>query len=117
MNSDRDGHSEDALSSVVLENIKARLIHAFRAAAEPKEESQRSGSRSCSTSIRRCLQANEELRRAQIDGALTWLRSELQEMRSQDLQLARTLLGLNSQIQRLRRESCGGAEVGGHAGQ
>ncbi|XP_056876840.1 uncharacterized protein si:ch211-153f2.3 isoform X2 [Takifugu flavidus] len=89
---DRDGHSEDALSSVVLENIKARLIHAFRAAAEPKEESQRSGSRSCSTSIRRCLQANEELRRAQIDGALTWLRSEL-EMRSQDLQLARTCWG------------------------
>lgn len=31
-----------------------------------------------------------------------------QEMRSQDLQLAQTLLGLNSEIQRLRRESCGG---------
>lgn len=72
---DRD--REDALSSVVLENIKTRLIHAFRAAGEPKEEPRRSGSRSSSTSIRRCFQANEELRRAQIDGALTWLRSEL----------------------------------------
>lgn len=62
---------------MVLENIKNRLIHAFRAAGEPKEEPELSGSISRSMSIRRCYQANEELRRAQIDGALTWLRSEL----------------------------------------
>lgn len=35
------------------------------------------------------------------------------EMRSQDLQLAQTLLGLNTEIQRLRRESLGGVEVEG----
>lgn len=35
------------------------------------------------------------------------------EMRSQDLQLAQTLLGLNTEIQRLRRESFGGVEVDG----
>lgn len=35
------------------------------------------------------------------------------EMRSQDLQLAQTLLGLNTEIQRLRRESFGGVEVEG----
>ena len=31
------------------------------------------------------------------------------EMRSQDQQLAQTLLGLNNEIQRLRRESMSGA--------
>lgn len=35
------------------------------------------------------------------------------EMRSQDLQLAQTLLGLNTEIQRLRRESFGGADADG----
>lgn len=35
------------------------------------------------------------------------------EMRSQDLQLAQTLLGLNTEIQRLRRESFGGVEAEG----
>lgn len=35
------------------------------------------------------------------------------EMRSQDLQLAQTLLGLNTEIQRLRRESFGCVEVEG----
>lgn len=74
---DRDSQSEDTLSTMVLENIKNRLIHAFRAAGEPKEAPQESGSISRPMSISRCYQANEELRRAQIDGALTWLRSEL----------------------------------------
>lgn len=74
---DRDSQSEDTLSTMVLENIKNRLIHAFRAAGEPKEAPQESGFKSRSMSIGRCYQANEELRRAQIDGALTWLRSEL----------------------------------------
>ena len=34
-------------------------------------------------------------------------------MRSQDQQLARTLLGLNAEIQRMRRESYGALEVEG----
>ncbi|XP_034016609.1 protein FAM167A [Thalassophryne amazonica] len=110
---DRDSHSEDTLSTMVLENIKNRLIHAFRATAEPREDPQDSGTAVRSVSIGRSFQANEELRRAQIDGAITWLRSELLEMRSQDLQLAQTLLGLNTEIQRLRRESFGGVEVDG----
>lgn len=132
---DRDSQSEDSLSTLVLENIKNRLVLAFRAAGEPRRAPQESASFSS------CYQANEELRRAQIDGALTWIRSELVspaaglwvlmgirssfllfcplillllnlqlEMRSQDLQLAETLLELNTEIQRLRRESCGGLE-------
>lgn len=40
-----------------------------------------------------------------------------QEMRTQDLQLAQTLLGLNMEIQRLRRESFGGIEVDGDDSQ
>ncbi|XP_041664953.1 uncharacterized protein si:ch211-153f2.3 isoform X1 [Cheilinus undulatus] len=110
---DRDSHSEDTLSTMVLENIKNKLIHAFRAAEESREDSQESGNTVRPVSIGRSYQANEELRRAQIDGAITWLRSELLEMRSQDLQLAQTLLGLNTEIQRLRRESFGGVDVEG----
>ncbi|KAF7210853.1 alanine and arginine-rich domain-containing protein [Nothobranchius furzeri] len=102
----RDSHSEDTLSTMVLENIKNKLIHAFRTNTEPREDPH-------DCSVRRSHQANEELRRAQIDGAITWLRSELLEMRTQDLQLAQTLLGLSTEIQRLRRESLGGVEVEG----
>uniref|UniRef100_A0A672I165 Uncharacterized protein n=1 Tax=Salarias fasciatus TaxID=181472 RepID=A0A672I165_SALFA len=98
---DRDSHTEDTLSTMVLENIKNKLIHAFRAAGESREDPQDAGSAVRPLSIGRSFQANEELRRAQIDGAITWLRSELLEMRSQDLQLAQTLLGLNTEIQRL----------------
>lgn len=74
---DRDSHSEDTLSTMVLENIKNKLIHAFRAAGESREDPQESGTAVRPVSIGRSYQANEELRRAQIDGAITWLRSEL----------------------------------------
>lgn len=74
---DRDSHSEDTLSTMVLENIKNKLIHAFRAAGESREDPQKSGTAVRPVSIGRSYQANEELRRAQIDGAITWLRSEL----------------------------------------
>ncbi|PWA15011.1 hypothetical protein CCH79_00008619 [Gambusia affinis] len=107
---ERDSHSEDTLSTMVLENVKNKLIHAFRVTAESRAGQREAGGGS---GVGRSQQANEELRRAQIDGALTWLRSELLEMRSQDVQLAQTLLGLNTEIQRLRRESFGGLEVQG----
>ncbi|XP_048849605.1 alanine and arginine-rich domain-containing protein [Brienomyrus brachyistius] len=93
---------DDTVSTMLLENIKNKLIHAFRANGEPLPAG---GSGADTVSIfKKNFQANEELRRAKIDGAISWLRSELLEMRSQDQQLARTLLGLNSEIQRLRRE-------------
>ncbi|XP_061521235.1 uncharacterized protein si:ch211-153f2.3 [Phycodurus eques] len=111
---DRDSHSEDTLSTMVLENIKNKLIDAFRASGESREDPREDeAARARRLSISRSHQANEELRRAQIDGAITWLRSELLEMRSQDLQLAQTLLGLNTEIQRLRRESYRGVEDAG----
>ncbi|KAF4074108.1 hypothetical protein AMELA_G00250930 [Ameiurus melas] len=94
---------EDSVSIMVLENIKNKLRHAFRTTAEPRASSENDDDDPMSTG--RSFQANEELRRAKIDGAITWLRSELLEMRSQDRQLAQTLLGLNTEIQRLRRES------------
>ncbi|XP_060798080.1 protein FAM167A [Neoarius graeffei] len=93
---------EDSVSIMILENIKNKLRHAFRTTAEPREPSENDDD---PMSAGRSFQANEELRRAKIDGAITWLRSELLEMRSQDRQLAQTLLGLNTEIQRLRRES------------
>lgn len=75
---DRDSHSEDTLSTMVLEDIKNKLINAFKATGESREDRQQcQGPRVRPLSIGRSLQANEELRRAQIDGAITWLRSEL----------------------------------------
>lgn len=74
---DRDSQSEDTLSAMVLENIKSKLIHAFRAAGESRADRRESAASVRPLSIGRNLQANEELRRAQIDGALTWLRTEL----------------------------------------
>ncbi|XP_077363872.1 alanine- and arginine-rich domain-containing protein [Festucalex cinctus] len=113
---DRDSHSEDTLSTMVLENIKNKLIDAFRTSGgsrENRRQEEEEGARARQLGVGRSHQVNEELRRAQIDGAITWLRSELLEMRSQDLQLAETLLGLNTEIQRLRRESYGGLEDAG----
>lgn len=74
---DRDSHSEDTLSTMVLENIKNKLIHAFRATGESRGNPEDAGSAVRPVSMSRSHQANEELRRAQIDGAITWLRSEL----------------------------------------
>ncbi|XP_051879378.1 alanine and arginine-rich domain-containing protein [Pristis pectinata] len=92
-----DSQYEDTESSMVLEDIKRRLLSAFRGAPAPCRPAQ---PRSLSGNAR----ADEELRRAQIDGAISWVRTELLEMRYQDRQLARTLLELNSEIQKLRKE-------------
>uniref|UniRef100_UPI00398F612A alanine and arginine-rich domain-containing protein n=1 Tax=Pristiophorus japonicus TaxID=55135 RepID=UPI00398F612A len=92
-----DSQYEDTVSSMVLENIKHRLLSAFRGPSAPCEEPE-------SWTLSRNPRADHELRRAKIDGAITWLRTELLEMRSQDRQLAKTLLELNSEIQKLRSE-------------
>lgn len=66
-----DTQYEDSVSVMVLENIKNRLLHAFRTTAEPRT------STGTVYPIGKTFQVNEELRRAKIDGAITWLRSEL----------------------------------------
>lgn len=66
-----DSQYEDSVSIMVLENIKNRLLHAFRTTAEPRT------SVGTAHLIGKSFQVNEELRRAKIDGAITWLRSEL----------------------------------------
>lgn len=65
---------EDSVSIMVLENIKNKLRHAFRTTAEPRVSSENDDD---PMSTDRSFQANEELRRAKIDGAITWIRSEL----------------------------------------
>lgn len=65
---------EDSVSIMVLENIKNKLLHAFRTTSEPRVSSESSPD---PISTGRSLQASEELRRAKIDGAISWLRSEL----------------------------------------
>ncbi|XP_032875101.1 alanine and arginine-rich domain-containing protein [Amblyraja radiata] len=100
-----EGLCEDPVSSMVLDSIKRRLLSAFRdsgavpCCAQPCGPGMSAG-------------ADEELRRVQVDGAITWVRTELLEMRCQDRQLAQTLLELNTEIQKLRREQelCGYAD-------
>ncbi|XP_060679966.1 alanine and arginine-rich domain-containing protein [Hemiscyllium ocellatum] len=92
-----DSQYEDSVSDLLLENIKHRLLSAFRVTSAQREPP---ASWSLSTNPR----ADQELRRAKIDGAITWLRTELLEMRSQDRELAKTLLELNREIQKLRNE-------------
>lgn len=65
---------EDSVSIMVLENIKNKLRHAFRTTAEPRVSPENDDDL---MSAGGSFQANEELRRAKIDGAISWLRSEL----------------------------------------
>lgn len=76
MNSDTQ--YEDSVSVMVLENIKNKLLHAFRTSTEPRTET-------ASHPIGKSFQVNEELRRAKIDGAITWLRSELVSLETADV--------------------------------
>lgn len=78
MNSDTQ--YEDSVSVMVLENIKNKLLHAFRTSAEP-----RTSAETASHPIGKSFQVNEELRRAKIDGAITWLRSELVSLETADV--------------------------------
>lgn len=95
---------EDSISSMMLENIKHRLLNAFRIPAAHVLTDDHL--KPCNmVVVAKDTQVCEELRRAKIDGAITWLRTELMEMRSQDRQLAKTLLHLNKEIQKLRREN------------
>lgn len=65
-----EGLCEDPVSSMVLDSIKRRLLSAFRdsgavpCCAQPCGPGMSAG-------------ADEELRRVQVDGAITWVRTEL----------------------------------------
>nr|XP_056710665.1 alanine and arginine-rich domain-containing protein [Euleptes europaea] len=86
---------EEALSSLLLEDVKQRLRRAFRGPRLAARLDRGKGT----------LAVQEELRRAHIEGAIAWLRAELLEMKSQNRQLAKTLLDLSTDIQRLRNET------------
>ncbi|KAJ7338076.1 hypothetical protein JRQ81_010621 [Phrynocephalus forsythii] len=100
---------EETFSSLLLEELKQRLLQAFRgerhwgraapSAHLPGRPADGTGAG------RTALVAQEELRRAHIEGAIAWLRVELLEMKSQNQKLARTLLDLSMEIQRLRNEN------------
>ncbi|TRZ01712.1 hypothetical protein DNTS_003597 [Danionella cerebrum] len=64
-----DAQYEDSMSTMVLENIKNKLLQAFRAYGEQRNPVE--------TFVDPRSQLNEELRRAKIEGAITRLRSEL----------------------------------------
>lgn len=80
MNSDTQ--YEDSVSVMVLENIKNKLLHAFRTSAEPRTSAE---TENVTPPIGKSFQVNEELRRAKIDGAITWLRSELVSLETTDV--------------------------------
>ncbi|XP_066479422.1 alanine and arginine-rich domain-containing protein [Tiliqua scincoides] len=96
---------EEAFSSLLLDDMKQRLLRAFR--GQTSEEAwlpQLLGSAATSRG-RRMVAVQEELRKAQIERDIAWLRVELLEMKSQNHQLAKTLLDLSMEIQRLRNET------------
>ncbi|KAH0617477.1 hypothetical protein JD844_015769 [Phrynosoma platyrhinos] len=96
-------HCEDSFSSLLLEDIKLRLLRAFREQGSKEADSvQLPGPVEHSDSCTTALAAQEELRRVHIEGAIAWLRLE---MKSQNRKLARTLLDLSMEIQRLRNET------------
>uniref|UniRef100_A0A8D0E9V1 Uncharacterized protein n=1 Tax=Salvator merianae TaxID=96440 RepID=A0A8D0E9V1_SALMN len=99
-------HIEEAFSSLLLEDMKWRLLQAFRGPG-PMEtftsylpQTTADKGKGCTT-----VTVWEELQRAHIEGAIAWLRAELLEMKSQNCKLAKTLLDLSTEIQRLRNEA------------
>nr|XP_060627684.1 alanine and arginine-rich domain-containing protein [Anolis sagrei ordinatus] len=95
---------EGSFSSLLLEDIKRRVIRAFQgssdAAAVQLHTAVENSHKGTTT-----LTVQEELRRMRVEGAIAWLRVELLEMKSQNHKLARTLLDLSVEIQRLRNET------------
>ncbi|XP_042320855.1 alanine and arginine-rich domain-containing protein-like [Sceloporus undulatus] len=99
-------HCEESFSSLLLEDIKLRLLQAFREQGSREVAiAQLSGAVEHSGSGNTAQVAQEELQRVHIEGAIAWLRVELLEMKSQNRKLARTLLDLSMEIKRLRNET------------
>ncbi|KAL8181675.1 UNVERIFIED_CONTAM: hypothetical protein K2H54_020147 [Gekko kuhli] len=96
---------EEALSSLLLEDVKQRLREAFRGQGTASSSPVPRLAAASQERGKRTLAAQEELRRAHIEGAIAWLRVELLEMKSQNRQLAKTLLDLSTDIQRLRNDA------------
>ncbi|XP_026559478.1 alanine and arginine-rich domain-containing protein [Pseudonaja textilis] len=96
--------NEDMFSSFLLEDIKQRLLQAFQGQmtgvaitpvlSRPVEDTGR-GRRAVPT---------QHLHWGHMEKGIAWLRIELLEMKFQNRKLAKTLLDLNMEIQRLRNE-------------
>ncbi|XP_053102827.1 alanine and arginine-rich domain-containing protein-like isoform X3 [Hemicordylus capensis] len=100
-----NAESEETFSSMLLEDLKQRLLQAFRGqgpggASSPQllRPAAREGRG------KRTVSVQEELHKAYLEGTIVWLRGELLEMKSQNRKLAQTLLDLSTEIQRLRHE-------------
>ncbi|XP_051826971.1 alanine and arginine-rich domain-containing protein [Antechinus flavipes] len=110
-----EAHGEDAASSLVLEDVQRRLRNAFGSSIsprdvpllppEPRKQQQEQPQQPWESFRSRATAVREELRRAHIEGAISWLRAELLEMRFQNRQLARTFVDLNLEMQRLKIEN------------
>ncbi|KAJ6663108.1 hypothetical protein lerEdw1_010701 [Lerista edwardsae] len=97
---------EETFSSLLLDDTKQRLLRAFRGQTSGEAWiPQLLGPAVTEGRGRRSVAFREELRKAQIEGAIAWLRVELLEMKSQNHKLAKTLQDLSMEIQRLRNET------------
>ncbi|XP_029140131.1 alanine and arginine-rich domain-containing protein [Protobothrops mucrosquamatus] len=95
--------NEDTFSSFLLEDIKQRLLQAFQGQttgvaitpvlSRPVED----------TGHGRAV-PTQDLHSSYIEKGIAWLRIELLEMKFQNQKLARTLLDISMEIQRLRNE-------------
>ncbi|XP_078718590.1 uncharacterized protein LOC144935725 [Lampetra fluviatilis] len=104
MNAGHGDLEEDSVSELVLQSIRHRLRDAFQnPAAGQGHPGGSSGAREGKGRPHGAhREASEELRRAKIEGALSWIRTELLEMRQQDCQLAKSLLHLGKEIHSMR---------------
>ncbi|XP_074140902.1 alanine- and arginine-rich domain-containing protein [Sminthopsis crassicaudata] len=110
-----EAHGEDAASRLWLEDVRRRLRNAFGSSIstpdvpllqpEPRKQQQEQPQQPWESFRSRATAVREELRRAHVDGAISWLRAELLEMRFQNQQLARTFVDLNLEMQRLKIEN------------
>ncbi|KAK1172638.1 protein FAM167A-like [Acipenser oxyrinchus oxyrinchus] len=80
-----------SLKSATFNDCKSAEIPSFRNTQDDKEKSRQ--------------------QKLDIEGALSWLRKELMEMRSQDQMLIKQLMELHSGIQELKQECTDGNDV------
>ncbi|XP_072462671.1 alanine and arginine-rich domain-containing protein [Notamacropus eugenii] len=109
-----EAQEEDVTSSLLLEDLQRRLRSAFRSPSLEPGKQQQEPQQSWEGPRGRATAVQEVLRKARIDGALSWLRAELlikspswifSPMRFQNWQLAKTLVDLNLEMQQLKVEN------------
>ncbi|XP_070605349.1 alanine and arginine-rich domain-containing protein [Erythrolamprus reginae] len=96
--------NEDAFSSFLLEDIKQRLLQAFQGQTTGIAITPVLSRPVADTGRGRRAGPTQDLHWGHMEKGIAWLRIEMLEMKFQNQKLARTLLDLSMEIQRLKNE-------------